>query len=93
MSEKFSALQITKRLLKQPGEWYEFHVQERGTEGDRTGDKFARNKANMYRIYVKRHGYPIEIQALRQDDGLIHCWGRWNEGDQSSNPHQGSTGP
>lgn len=91
MSERFNALAVTKALLKQPGTWMEFYTQAEGTTTT-AGDRYARNRANMYRIYVKRHGYPIRIAALRQTDGLIHCWGRWNEGEEESQPPK-STGP
>lgn len=83
-SPPLNSLAITKELLRQKGEWVMFHEQLKGTENTVTGDRYARNRANGYRIYVKRKGYPIEIQALRHTDGLIRAWARWNEGEAPS---------
>jgi hypothetical protein len=81
LAERVNSKHITKDLIVHAGEWREFYIQ---TAEDT--DKYARNRANIYRIYVKRHDYPIDVAALRHKDGLIHCWGRWNEGNDTSPP-------
>ena len=85
---RFDSLGVTKLLIKQPDTWVEFYVQDPNTKS-RTGDRYARNRANIYRTYVKRKGFPVDIKSQRHADGLIHCWGRWNEGGNTSAPSTG----
>jgi hypothetical protein len=81
VKQAFDSPALVRRLIAYRGIWIEFYVQQ----PDDT-DRYTRNRANLFRIYVARTEYPIDITSQREEDGLIHCYGRWNEEGLTSKP-------
>lgn len=70
---------VVDALKAQPGKWGEFSVQNAEQEA-----KAARQRATSFKNYVKRHELPIEVRTITAEDGLIHCWARYQNGDGTS---------